>query len=57
MCQLGFPWEISVKFDVEDFMKICLENRTLITTIEQKCRALYVKSLIDFNVAVDVKTP
>lgn len=46
-----------MKFDVEDFMKICLENRTLITTIEQKCRALYVKSLIDFNVAVDVKTP
>jgi hypothetical protein len=37
-------------------MKICLENKTLIP-VEQKYRALYVKNLIDFNVAVDVKTP
>jgi len=55
MCQLGFHWEIYVKFDVWDFMKICLENKILITT-EQKCREIYVKNLIDFDVAVDVKT-
>jgi hypothetical protein len=54
MCQLGFYWEISVKFDVWDFRKICLENKTLIT-IEQKFQALYVKNLIDFNVSVEVK--
>jgi hypothetical protein len=56
MCQLGFHWEISVKFDVWDFMKICLENKIFIT-IEQKCREVYVKNLINIDVAVDVKTP
>lgn len=45
-----------MKFDVWNFMKICLENKTLIT-IEQRCRALYIKNLIVFNIAVDVKSP
>jgi len=45
-----------VKFDVWVCMKICLENKTLIT-IEQKRRVFYVKNLIDFNVAVYVKSP
>jgi hypothetical protein len=56
VCQRGFQWEISVKFDVWDFMKVCLENKTLVT-VGQKCRAVLVKTLIGFIIALEVKSP